>query len=164
MIKNRTPVGDLSGSVDGLTPVNQFGYTTVDGGGGTANTSFAEIIYASLSLTATETINVGFIRHTQPADRNDNGGTLRIREDDINGAILSTGGFGAGNGNVTFDQSTTIFNQAVGSRTYVFTYIQTGNPGDFVRLHSGASSMAYIVDINDTHAGAAKPLNQVIMG
>ena len=127
-----THAADLSGDVDPLDPVNQFNFTTVDGGGGSADQSFAEIVYASLTLTATESINIGFIQHTQPADRNNDGGTINIREDDINGAIIASGGYGAGNGNVTLSLSTTIANQPIGSRTYVFTRIQVGNPGDFI--------------------------------
>ncbi len=147
-----THAAELSGTVDGVNPVNQFNFSTVDGGGGTPDESFAEIVYASITLVATESINKGYLQHVQPADRNNNGGTIRIREDDVNGVIISSGGYGGGNGNLTLALSGIITNQPIGSRTYVFTRVQVGNSGDFIRLHSGATSIAYIVDIQDTHA------------
>lgn len=154
-----TQASILSGDVDGVNPVNQFNFVTVDGGGGGADTNFAEVIYASLSLTATESINKAYIQHIQPADRNNDGGTIRIREDDINGTVIASGGYSAGNGGVTLALSAIITNQPIGSRTYVFTRIQFGSPGDFIRLHAGATSIAYIVDITDTHVATLSGAN-----
>jgi len=84
-------------------------------------------------------------------DRNNDGGTFRIREDDINGAVIGSAGYGAGNGQANIVLSAIITNQSVGARTYVFTREQTGPPGDFTRLQAGSNILAYIVDIDDTH-------------
>lgn len=70
--------------------------------------------------------------------------------DDLNGAILSSST--TSSSFFTIIQSAIITNQPVGNRTYVFT-IQLNIPtaGDFYRFHSDATSLAYIVDFEDTH-------------
>ena len=113
-----------------------------------------EVVYASLSLTATKSINKGFLRRFTPFDRNNNGGIFRVREDDISGAIIGSQSYVAGNGTLSFTFTNIITDQAIGARTYVYTREQTAPAGgDFVRLHGGANTLAYIVDID----GAKNP-------
>jgi len=147
---NKIP--NLTGTVAGVDPVNQLGYADISGGGGSADTSNPEQVYASTIITATEPINKAFIRRFTPMDRNNDGGTFRIREDDINGAVITSAGYGAGNGQANIVMSVIITNQPVGARTYVYTREQTGLPGDFTRLQAGSNTLAYIVDITDSKA------------
>ena len=146
---NRKP--NVSGTVEGVDPVTQIGYLNIDGGGGSVDTTAAEVVYASNSLTATEVISKGFIRRYTPFDRNNNGGIFRVREDDINGAIIGSQSYVAGNGTLSFTFTNIITDQPLGARTYVYTREQTAPAGgDFVRLHAGANFLAYIVDIDDS--------------
>ena len=147
---NKKP--NLIGSVAGVDPVTQIGYPNVDGGGGSADLSNPEQGYTLLSLTATKDINKGFLRRFTPFDRNNDGGTFRVREDDISGAIIGSQSYGAGNGTLSVTFTNIITNQSIGARTYVYTREQTGSPGDFTRLHAGANTLAYIVDIDDSTA------------
>jgi len=141
----------LSGVVAGENPVNQLGYPTPVGSGGSAViNNFAETIYASTTLIATKAVNVGFMRKSNGLDTAGSvTSTFRIREDDLNGNIISS--FATGSSFFTAILQAIIKNQPIGSRTYVFTIQISGNPGDFYRFHSGATSLAYIVDIDDTH-------------
>jgi len=147
-------IAELSGDVIGVDPVNNLGYATPIGSGGTANITTAEIVYGSTSLNATKSINKGFIRNTQGVDYpSSNTITVRMREDDINGNIIVSTAVGGGSS--VMDISTVITNQTIGNKTYVFT-AQLGNPifGDFIRTHSDPTTLSYIVDIDDTHAAA----------
>ena len=154
---NKKP--NLTGNVTPLDGVNQLSYPTVTGSGGTAVIdNFAETIYTSVSLTATEASNKGFFRKTAALDTpSGTSATFRVREDDINGAILTSTSIGASfSGSVSM--SVTITDQPIGARTYVYTIQLTGSPGDFYRFHGNASTsvspnttVAYIVDIDDTH-------------
>lgn len=147
-----THAADLTGEVDGLTPVNQLGYPTPIGGGGTAViNNFVETIYASSTLNATEAVNVGFIRKSNGIDTAGSiTTTTRIREDDLNGNILASSS--TSSTFFTIIQQAIIKNQPIGNRTYVFTIQLTNtNTGDFYRFHTDATSLAYIVDIDDTH-------------
>jgi len=142
----------LLGNLDVLDPVNSLGYATPIGTGGTAQITTAEIVYGGRTLVATKSINKGFIRNTQGVDYpSGNPLIIRIREDDINGNILLTSGVSGGFSLMSL--SLIITNQVIGSKTYVFT-AQLSSPtfGDFIRLHSDATNLSYIVDIDDTHA------------
>jgi len=148
---NKKP--NLTGAVAGEDPVNQLGYATPVGSGGTAVIdNFVETIWANTSLTATQSINKGFIRRSQGVDTA--GGvttTTRIREDDLNGNILASSS--TTSTFFTIIQNAIITNQPIGARTYAFTIQLTNtSPGDFYRFHSEATSLAYIVDIDDTTA------------
>jgi len=146
---NTTTFANKKPPVEGVDPVTQIGFPNIDGGGGTADTDQPEEVYASLSLTATKSINKGYLRRYTPFDYNNNGSTFRVREDDINGTILTSQNFPAGNTTSAFNPTLIITNQPVGARTYVYTKEQNSPAGgDFIRLHGGANTLAYIVDID----------------
>jgi len=146
-------VAGLSGDVEALDPVLNINFNDVAGGGGTDDSSSPEQVYASVSITVTEPINVIFLRQFSPMDRNNDGGTFRIREDDINGLQIAGAGYGAGNGQANIVMSAIIKNQPVGSRTYVMTREQNTPTSGFTRLQAGATTNNFVVDVDDTHAG-----------
>ena len=142
----------LIGNTSGVDPVNQLNYSTPIGSGGTAIIdNFDETIWSTTTLIAIQAINKGFIRRTQGVDiASGNSLTFRIREDNLLGAILASD---TNSGNFLMDLSAIITNQSVGARNYVFTLqLNTVMVGDFYRLHTDPTSLAYIVDIADTHS------------
>jgi len=141
----------LIGTVNGVDPVNQLGYVTSTGTGGTAVIdNFAETVWATTTLIAIQAINKGFMRRTQGIDiAVGNSLTFRLREDDLLGTILVSA---TNSGTFLMDLFTIITNQPLGARNYVFTLqLNTSTPGDFYQLRSDPTNVAYIVDIDDTH-------------
>jgi len=157
LLGSDTHAAILSGAVAGVDPVNQLLYTTPIGSGGSTVFDNVETIFTSRILVATSPINKGFWRITQGIDFNNPGfkpQTIRIREDDVNGTILATVVITTSPNTIIITANLT--NQPVGNKTYVGTIQNTLNdpPNDFYRLHTEATSVIYIVDINDTHAAA----------
>lgn len=142
-----TQAASLSGGL--LDPVVSISFTDTAGGGGTADFSSPEQVYGSIIKTTTESVNVVYIRLFTPMDRNNDGGAFRIREDDINGDVVDSIGYSAGNGQNNIVITAIIKNQPVGSRTYVFTREQDTPTSGFTRLQSGGTTNSFVVD--DTH-------------
>ena len=120
-----TPLPQVCTQLDG---VNVLSYPIVSGSGvhNIPNPN-VEFVYASQTLTALHPKNKGFIRYTNRIGTNSTGAprnvTFRLREDDINGAILSSSvvtvvpSIG---GAQLFDE-VVITDQPVGARSYVRT-------------------------------------------
>lgn len=162
---NDTHGASLSGSVDAVDGVNVLTYTITTGAGSSTITNpNVEFVYTSQTLTATKPINKGFIKYTNAITTNSTGSlrsaTFRLREDDINGAILSTetkADVGAGGGGNAFtNSSVNITNQPIGTRTYVRTLelglgiALYGFNGSVSTSVSPITLVSYLVDVDNS--------------
>lgn len=149
-IKNRTPVGTLSGSLD-VSVGSQAGRNGDQGslsGGGTV-----DVLVTSVVVTPTEASNVIILKWSVYRTNSSN---IEIRE----GANVIATINGSSTGILTIN--TTIADVSVASHTYNCWVLAEGV--QFFQIGDEWVTFGAAVNVDDTHASSAKKLNKIIEG
>lgn len=150
MIKNRTPVGELTGSVTknvGTTAGSTGSQTTLSG------LVSSDVSRGSVTVTPTEATNLVILRFSTYATNDSN---IEIREDTDVLATVDAGGTGTRTINLVLEDVT------VESHTYTgYTVFDTQS---YQYSTGGTIFYGAPVNVADTHTAEAKPLNNIIQG
>lgn len=162
MIKNRTPVGDLSGSVtNNITKVIQYATSAPATSCTGQATDWTTV--TTIGVTVSESANEVFLR-AQSGFRLSSGNSqsVRIIRDGNTGDVIASTVTGVTQSG-TWTLEVTLNDEAVGTRNYQVQIKMTSGQAETCCLENLKTHYILSESI-DTHAGSAKPLNNVILG